>query len=267
MRRTGSGYLACGLPYDRIGDGPTPLVAIVGLLMENKPDPKGQAKLLFGPLAFLEDAYTIYFVQRRPGLPVGTSVADMAADYARMIASEFGHAVDVIGVSNGGLVGLQLAIDHPEAVERLVVYSSAYRLGDGGRGLQRRCAELARQGKGRAAIYESLKGVVAAGGGVGAALVRPLLWGLSRLAPVPADLSDYIATIEAMVPFDASTQLSRIKAPTLVIGGGRDPLYSEALFRETAAGIPRARLLFEPAAGHVPTGKAIEAELGTFLRD
>jgi pimeloyl-ACP methyl ester carboxylesterase len=48
------------------------------------------------------------------------------------------------------------------------------------------------------------------------------------------DPSDMIATVEAEDAFDASERLEEIRAPTLVIGGERDPGYPRELFAETA---------------------------------
>ena len=59
-----------------------------------------------------------------------------------------------------------------------------------------------------------------------------------------------IATVEAEHVFDASDRLEQISAPTLVIGGERDPCYSRELFAETTRGIPDARLLIYEGRGH-----------------
>jgi pimeloyl-ACP methyl ester carboxylesterase len=66
----------------------------------------------------------------------------------------------------------------------------------------------------------------------------------------PDDPSDLLTTIDAEDIFDASPELSRIAAPTLVIGGERDRFYTPELFRETAERIPHARLLLYPRKGH-----------------
>jgi glycosylphosphatidylinositol transamidase (GPIT) subunit GPI8 len=39
---------------------------------------------------FLEEEYTVYEVLRRPGMPHGYTMKDMADDYARMIREQFG---------------------------------------------------------------------------------------------------------------------------------------------------------------------------------
>lgn len=83
------------------------------------------------PYGFLERAYTLYAVLRKPGLPQGATLKDMANDYAALIRQEFGGPVDVIGVSTSGSIALQFAADHPDLLRRLVIHSSAYTLGEG----------------------------------------------------------------------------------------------------------------------------------------
>ncbi len=127
-----SGYFRSGLPYNRLGEGPRPLVVFQGLLFENKP----QAGMLVSGYKFLEADYTVYVVLRKPDLPAGCTLKDMADDYARMIEDEFGGPLDVIGVSTGGSIAHHFAADHPDLVRRLIIHSSAYTLSDSAKRLQ-----------------------------------------------------------------------------------------------------------------------------------
>lgn len=54
------------------------------------------------------------------------SYSAMAADVAEVIRTLGLGRVDVVGYSMGGSIGLRLAIEHPEAVKRLVVASAPY---------------------------------------------------------------------------------------------------------------------------------------------
>jgi pimeloyl-ACP methyl ester carboxylesterase len=120
--KASAGYFHSGLPYNRIGNGPRTLVVFQGLLFENKP----QSGPLVQIYKFLEKEYTTYVVLRKPGLPHGYTMKNMADDYATMIREEFGGPVDVIGVSTGGSIAQHFAADHPNLVRRLVIHSSAY---------------------------------------------------------------------------------------------------------------------------------------------
>jgi hypothetical protein len=45
----------------------------------------------------------------------------------------------------------------------------------------------------------------------------------------------------------------------------KDPFYTETLFRETAAGIPNARLVLYRGMGHPASGKQFQKDLRSFL--
>lgn len=49
-----AGYFRNGMPYNRLGHGPRPLIVFQGLMFENKPQPR----MAFGMYRFLEDDYT-----------------------------------------------------------------------------------------------------------------------------------------------------------------------------------------------------------------
>ena len=66
-----------------------------------------------------------------------------------------------------------------------------------------------------------------------------------------------LVTVAAEDTFDASPELHRITAPTLLVAGGRDRFYTPELFRETAEGIPNARLRLYQDKGQVSVELAI----------
>jgi pimeloyl-ACP methyl ester carboxylesterase len=255
-----AGYFRSGLPYNRLGHGPRPLVVVQGLTFENKPQP-GLATAM---CRFLGQEYTVFSVLRRPGLPQGYTLADMAADYAAMIREEFGGPVDVIGISTGGSIVQPLAADHPDIVRRLVIHSSAHRLSDPARAAQLEVARLAGQRRWREAWVVLLRFMLGPSrrSRLQAALASTIL-SFSN----PTDPSDLVITILAEDQFSFQQQLARIAAPTLVIAGDRDPFYTPALFRETAAGIPNARLCLYEKMGHPAGGKQFRRDVLAFLRE
>jgi pimeloyl-ACP methyl ester carboxylesterase len=68
---------------------------------------------------------TVYVTSRKPGLAPGTTMADIAADYAAAIGEEFGGPVAFHGTPTGGAIGLPLAIGYPQLVRRLVLAAAA----------------------------------------------------------------------------------------------------------------------------------------------
>lgn len=234
-----------GLPSLVTGDGP-PMLLLQGLSPEHTA-PTGMDLMVMGSLVkALAEHVTVYFANRRPGLAEGTTMHDLAGDVAEAV-EQLGAPMPVMGVSTGGSIALQLAVDRPELVDRLVIASSACRLGEGGRAVQRRVAEHTRVGEHRAA-WAALGGAIG-----GPPLLRrtaqALMW---TMGPViaPEDPSDMLVTIAAEDEFGVCDQLDRVTARTMVVGSGRDGFYSPELFRRTAQGIRGARLGLHPNRGH-----------------
>jgi pimeloyl-ACP methyl ester carboxylesterase len=240
------GLLGPGLPYLRLGEGP-PLVMASALTSEHA-NPTGlmRRRELAAAAPFTQH-FTVYLVNRRPGLPSGATMSDIAGDYAAMIEQDIGGPVLLHGTSTGGSVALQLAVDHPDLVRRLVIAAAACRLSPYGRRAQAELARLTRARDPRRA-GALMAGLLAPG------LAQYPARGLGWLAgPVLAvdDPSDLLATIAAEDAFDVEADLPKVTAPTLVIGGTADRFYSEDLFRRTADGVPDGRAVIFPGKGHM----------------
>jgi pimeloyl-ACP methyl ester carboxylesterase len=258
------GSLHGGLPYLAVGQGP-PLVVFSGLTAEHA-NPTGlERRFQLQSLKPLARHCTVYAVNRKPGLPVGATIKDLAGHYAEAIARQFPGPVLVHGISTGGSIAQQFAIDHPQLVRRLVLAATACRLSPHGREVQRRYAELIRQGRPRRA-YAALGPALAATAAGGRAFAA-LMWLVGASQRVE-DPSDMLVTVAAEDTFDACPQLHRITAPTLLVAGGRDQYYSPELFRQTAERIPNGRLRLYPDKGHagVLTHKPAIREIVAFLR-
>ena len=236
-----------------------------GLLLENKPLTGISALGVNRIYRFLTAEYTVYIVTRKRGLPDGYSLQDMASDYAEMIREEFHGAVDVIGTSTGGSIAQHFAADHPELVRKLVLHSSAYVLNEVARKSQMRMGRLAQQRDWMAVCAESVRFIVPRDRW----FTRMGIWIGSLLLSMtaPKDPSDLIATVEAEDKHDFTDRLREISAPTLVVAGANDPFYSEKLFRETAEGIPRRRLILYPGMGHPASGRQFGRDVLNFLSD
>lgn len=262
-----SGYFRNGLPFNRHGRGPRPLVVFLGLMFSHEPMPGARFARMFSGYGFLDEDYTVFLVNRRPDLRPGCTLQDMSDDYAEMIRAEFGGPVDVIGVSTGGSICLHFAADHPDLLRRLVVHSGAHRLGEAGKALQLRLAEMARAGNWREANAVSMRFLFSRDGKLNP-LLRPVIGlgaGLAAAFGAPKDASAFVATVEAEDRMAFQRRLGEIRAPALVAAGEQDPFYTPELFRETAAGIPGARLALYPGVGHPAAGEAFRRDVRAFL--
>jgi pimeloyl-ACP methyl ester carboxylesterase len=262
-KKATSGFFKNGLAYNRSGSGPCDLIVFKGLTFENKPEP-----ILFSrSYKFLWDMYTVYEVSRKPDLPEGYSLENMADDYAQLIRDEFKPPMDIIGISTGGSIAQVFAARHPDLVQRLVIQSSACKLTESARKLQKRIARQASE-KNWVGAYSWLFDITLPKQypqRLLMQLVFPFIaWSYGRFgAPITA--SDLVITVEAEDGFYFKNHLAEIKAPTLVVAGMDDPLYTVDLFRETAEGIPGAKLALYPGVGHPAKGTQFETDVRKFL--
>lgn len=237
------------LPYFAVGTGP-PLAFLGGLAPETGVDSASTVRMNGSLLKPFTGQRRVHFFNRRPGLPRGMTMADIAAEHAHALEEGFGsEPVDVFGISTGGSIAQQLAADHPETVRRLVLSSTACRLGADGRVLQRRVAARLRRGAYRQASAVMTAGIVPPRRGQHAAAAAAWL-ATPKIIHSDADAADMATTIEAEDDFDLA-RCNTITAPTLIVVGSEDRFYSRELFGETARLIPRSRVRIFEGRGHV----------------
>jgi len=226
----------------------TPLVMLAGLLPE--------AGVAAGPMRRTHERsmmpwaknHEVFYVNRRPGMARGMTMAEIAAEHAEGIRQTFAGPVDLMGMSTGGSIAQQIAAEHPDVVRRLVLVSTGCRLGPPARSVQRRVAARIRAGAfGKAsAVFAadlSPRGPLALLAGVAGRVLGPR-W-------LPAEgLNDTATMVEAEDDFDLA-HLPAIAAPTLLVAGGRDRYYGRDILTETAALIPDCRLEISTHMGHV----------------
>jgi pimeloyl-ACP methyl ester carboxylesterase len=259
------GVFSNGIQYVRFGKGDDTLLVFSG--GPGNTLPSGFMLRVFGQFKHISKSYVVYVLGRKSELPEGYTTRDMAKDYAAVIRDEFdGGPLDVMGMSYGGLIAQHLAAGHPELIRRLVIAMSVYRFSDEGNELDMRYAELLSEGKKRDAL-KSLEPIIE-GGRIKKSFMKffmgfigPLLWSN------PDKPSDLLVEGKAEMAHNTKSRLVEIKAPTLVIGGDKDYYCPAERLRETAAGIPDARLVLYEGKGHMITGKQFGEDVLAFLNE
>ena len=237
------------LPHFSAGNGPS-LVVLPGLSGRTGTPARLKAWIQRKTIADFIGDRTVFCIDRRYDLEPGISIADLAGEYARTVASLFDEPVDVLGISTGGTIALQLAADYPELVRRLVLVSSAHRLSDRGRATQRTVAQLLRAGRDRraAAVYLGNTGATPFEQGV-----RSIAGLIAPRAVIGRQDTDLLVTLDAEDDFDLGERLETIEVPTLIAGGQFDAYYSSAFFEYTSERMPNAQLSVRSGAGHLGT--------------
>ncbi|AGW12308.1 alpha/beta fold hydrolase [Megalodesulfovibrio gigas] len=181
-----------------------------------------------------------------PDGPLGT--ADMADRIARGLAAMGITAVTALGMSMGGAVAQELALRHPQLVQKLVLSGTFPRMDvRAGRALDA-CTRLL-AGPDRVAALQMIYWMI-----FGASFHAANLQALDALlesrldSPVPLEVFQYQAA--ACIAHDTTARLGQIACPTLVTHGTADLLVDVSHARQLAAGIPQARLVEFPGAGH-----------------
>jgi len=180
------------------------------------------------------------------------TIARCAADVALLLDHLQLARVDVVGHSMGGAVALQLTLDHPEHIRRLVLVNSV--------------ADFRVHGATRWVEYGLRRMVIALFGlrGLSRALVRrnfPRPDQVTLRAALSARYGGnrkdvYLATMSSLVHWSVASRLDEVTAPTLVVSGEHDiiPMADKVALADA---IRDAELVVVPGSRHAtPIGAA-----------
>jgi pimeloyl-ACP methyl ester carboxylesterase len=152
----------------------------------------------------------------------------LMADDVLAVLDELGlRQVDLVGWSDGGIVGLDIAMRHPERLRRMVVYGA---------------------NSDPSGVYPDVDKTP-----VFAAYIERAAHDYERLSPTPREFDAFVTQVQAMwaaEPRYTRAQLARIPTPTLVCDGRHEEAIRGEHTRYLARAIPGAKLLFLPGASH-----------------
>jgi len=126
----------------------------------------------------------------KPDVPY--TIELMAADTAALLDVLHLERVNVLGISMGGRIALELALSHPDRVGRLVLVSTSA------------------AGRGKVTVSWPIR------------LLLPLKWAGLLRGKYPQPRYAYLRQRRASTSYDATNRLGNIHAPTLILHGRRD---------------------------------------------
>jgi 3-oxoadipate enol-lactonase len=181
------------------------------------------------------------------------TVESLTSSLATLLDELQVERVSLCGVSLGGMVGMTLALEEPERVDRLVLACTSAYVGPPQGWTQR--ARLVRT-RGMEAVADSVVGRwftpgFARDGAETVARYRAML------AAMPPE--GYARCCEALAAWDARERLSAIIAPVLVVAGRDDLAIPVEQAELVASRVPGARLRILERAAHLANVERAEA--------
>jgi 3-oxoadipate enol-lactonase len=173
------------------------------------------------------------------------TMGDLVIDVVAMLEEVGCSSAHILGLSLGGAVALQLALDFPDLVYSLTSVNSFARLRISGRGWVRSLGRLFLLLIGR---MDLLGTWIAAG-------IFPdpgqEAWREAAAARIGANPREsYLRAMRAVMRFDVTSRLQEIRVPTLIVAGERDKTIALEAKEFMAESIPGARMVRFPDSGH-----------------
>ena len=234
------------LYYEVYGDGP-PLLLVAGLASDSQS--------WGSSLPPLAEHFTVICpdnrgVGRSKPADAPISIDKMADDCAALVRSLGYEKVYVLGHSMGGFVAQKMAVRFPELVDRLVLAGSGSKFSARNAALFSDAVETLERGADPVLWFRNIfywlftPAFFEQPGMLDAAVNYALNY------PWPQETVSFRNQVEAVRNFDATADLPKITAPTLVLAGAEDLLFTPDESREFATRLPNATLEIIEGAAH-----------------
>lgn len=233
------------MDYIRFGSGKRMLVMLPGL-GDSLRSIKGAAL----PMALLyrrfAKDFTVYSFSRKYPLRAGCTTRELAADQIEAMDLLGIERADLIGVSMGGMLSQQLAINYPGRIGKLVLVVTCSEPNPLIIESVNEWMDCARRNDHTALMETNVRRIYSE------AYYRRNKW----LIPImgrftkPTSYDRFFTQAQACLTHDVRFQLSRIQSETLVIGGEKDNALGGDPSRVIADAIPGAVLKMYPNGGH-----------------
>jgi pimeloyl-ACP methyl ester carboxylesterase len=240
LRAEGAGV---GIAYEVVGAG-APVLLIQGL---------GYGGRGWGSVVDrLAEAFLVVLYDNRgfgaSDVPPGPySVSQLVEDALAVLDAAGLERTHVVGASLGGMVAQELALTHPDRVDRLVLACTTPG-GPGSHPMPGRTIELMAQAAALDPDVALRRFVENALGGTDPELVERVL---AYRRTNPPDPVGWSALAAAGATFDAVDRVAAIEAPTLVVTGTADAVVDPRNSELLAARIPGSRLELLDGCGHL----------------
>lgn len=235
---------AFSMDYCTFGQGQNTLVILPGVSILRV---MGSAEAIEQSYKPLTRDFTIYVFERRNDMPPVYTVKEMARDTAEVILALKIAPVALFGASQGGMMAMVIAMEHPELVQKMILGSTSAVITEAHyQKMFEGWTRLARTGD-AASLY------LAFGEALyprdvferSQTLIRDLARSVTR-----EDLNRFIIQTEGLRGFDVEKDLGRIECPTLVIGSRDDQVLGGEASERIAERLKHGQLHLYDGFGH-----------------
>jgi len=234
------------MEYFRFGRGERTCVILPGVSVRSV---MGAADAVAAAYDVLAEDFTVYVFDRRTELPPVYTVRDMARDTAEAFRALGLHDVCLFGASQGGMIALVMAIEHPELVRKLALGSTTARMRPAENDIFDRWIRLAKDGDRVGLMLE-----------FGRVIYPPEVFRKAEATLISegeratdAELERFITLLEGTKDFSVVDELNKIRCPVLVIGAFEDAVLDSDATMEIAEkldSVPGFRLYLYTGYGH-----------------
>jgi 3-oxoadipate enol-lactonase len=176
------------------------------------------------------------------------SIALMASDAAAVLDAAGVPSAHVFGMSMGGMIAQEFALQYPERVQSLILGCTAA----GGPNAQRAEPAAIEMLKARTWMSREQAAEAAVPFIYDSATRRQLIdEDIAQRHPWPTSPAGYLAQLQAILAWESFSRLPQITAPTLVVHGKVDRLVPPGNGELIAARIPGAQLVLLERASHL----------------
>ena len=233
------------MAYAAFGKGARTLIVLPGL-SDGLTTVKGKAWILAAPYKRFFKDYTVYMFSRKNHMPEGYTIRDMAGDQVEAMKSLGIDKAFVLGVSQGGMIAQCMAIEHPEAVEKLILAVTAPNANEVVREVVSGWIEMAGRGDHAALMTDTAERMYSEKYLKKNRKYFPLLARFTK----PRGYERFFRNAEAILSFDVRDALSKITCPTLIMAGSDDRTVGNDAAVLLQSGIRGSELYIYEGLGH-----------------
>lgn len=211
------------------------------------------------------EEYTVYVFDRAENMHEGYTVRNMAEDTAEAMRELNIEKADVFGASQGGMIAMYLAIDHPQMVNKLVLGSTLAKPNATFNRIIDEWVQLAKE-KNETGLLESFADNVYSEATL--KVYRETIIS-SNLGISDEEYRRFTILAEACKTFDCYGELSSIQCPVLVLGSQGDRVVTAEGSEQIAEALGCESYLYSADYGHGVYDEAVDYRQRclNFLRD